>query len=141
MEEGHKTYLFVHAIWSTAEKKPLLKKPVRQVLFAFVRSWAEGQLIRNLVINGVEDHVHCLFQWHPTQSLSKTIRDLQEVSAKWINENRFLEEGFAWQDGCSAYSVSPSAVKQVSDYILNQEEHHKTKTLQNELDTFEKIRI
>ena len=141
MEEGNKTYLFVHAIWSTGEKKPWLKKPVRRVLFAYIRSWAEGQLIRSLVINGVEDHVHCLFQWHPTQGLSRTIRDLQSASAKWINENSLLDEAFAWQDGFSAYSVSPSAVKQVADYILNQEEHHKTKTMQSELDTFEKIKI
>ena len=141
MEEENKTYLFVHAIWSTAERRPWLKKPIRQVLFAYIRSWAEGQLIRNLVINGVEDHIHCLFQWHPTHGLSKTIRDIQEVSAKWINENRFIEEEFVWQAGFSAYSVSPSAVKQVGDYILNQEEHHKTKSLQSELDTFEKIKI
>jgi hypothetical protein len=40
--------------------------------------------------------------------------------------------GFYWQNGYGAFSVSPSNVPQVTAYIANQEEHHRTRTFQDE---------
>ena len=39
---------------------------------------------------------------------------------------------FHWQDGCGLFGVSPSHVDAVRKYIVNQEEHHKTETVQEE---------
>ena len=43
---------------------------------------------------------------------------------------------FAWQRGYGVFSVSESNVKTVKKYILNQEEHHKTITFQDEFRLF-----
>ena len=118
-----------------------LTKPVRNVLFSHIRTAAEEKMVKILIINGVEDHVHCLFQLHPMQTLSKVIKDIKSESARWINENKIVAGTFDWQDNYVAYSVSPSALKQVWEYIERQEEHHKTKTLENELEIFEKIQF
>jgi putative transposase len=135
-----KVYLFVHLIWSTARREPLLKKPVRHVLFAYVRSLAEQKMIRLAAINGVEDHIHLLIQLHPTQSLSQVIKQLKEGSSLWLNENKLLEHIFEWQEDYAAYSVSPSVVKQVGDYIARQEEYHKTKSFESELESFDRLK-
>lgn len=89
----------------------------------------------------MEDHVHCLIQMHPTQNLSQILKSIKGESSHWLNENKLLPEQFEWQDGYAAYSVSPSGVKQVMDYIYKQEEHHKTKTLESELEVFDKIQF
>ncbi|HTQ27171.1 MAG TPA: IS200/IS605 family transposase [Puia sp.] len=141
MQYGNKTYLFIHAIWRTQEGELFLTKPVRNVLFSHIRTAAEEKMVKILIINGVEDHVHCLFQLHPMQTLSKVIKDIKSESARWINENKIVAGTFDWQDNYVAYSVSPSALKQVWEYIERQEEHHKTKTLENELEIFEKIQF
>jgi putative transposase len=141
MQNGNKTYLFVHAIWSTGNREPLLKKPIRNVLFAHIKGVAEEKLIKILSINGVEDHVHCLLQLHPVQSLSQVMKNIRDESSHWLNENKVLGAGFEWQDGYAAYSVSPSGTKLVADYILKQEEYHKTKTLESELEVFEKMQM
>ncbi len=39
---------------------------------------------------------------------------------------------FAWQTGYGAFSVSVSAVEQVTRYILNQKEHHRDRTFDEE---------
>ena len=41
-------------------------------------------------------------------------------------------EGFGWQDGYGAFTVSASNVPSVVAYIQGQREHHRTKTFQEE---------
>ena len=67
------------------------------------------------------------------------IRQLKAESADWLNATQLLPAGFEWEEEYAAYSVSPSAVKQVTDYLDRQEEYHKTKSLEAELEVFEKV--
>jgi REP element-mobilizing transposase RayT len=119
----------------------MLKKPLRKVLFGFWQSWAEKNLIRIISLNGVDDHVHCLIQLHPTKSLAQAMNLMKQDSSQWINENKITEEFFEWDSRNFAYSVSPGSLKQVSEYIGNQEHHHADKTLAGELESLEKIRV
>ena len=53
-------------------------------------------------------------------------------SSKWINEQNFLENKFQWQDGYAAFSYARSQMNIVINYIINQEEHHRTKSFREE---------
>ena len=119
----------------------MLKKPLRNVLFGFWHSWAEKNLVKIISINGVEDHVHCLIQLHPTRSLAQTMNLMRQDSMQWINENRIMDEHFDWDPRNFAYSVSPGSLQQVVQYIGNQQHHHVDKTLAGELESLEKIRV
>lgn len=66
----NKIELYVHAIWSVKRREPLLSKTKRYALFAHMRQNAKDKKINVLSLNGVEDHVHCLFEMHPTQNVS-----------------------------------------------------------------------
>lgn len=50
-------------------------------------------------------------------------------------DSRELSElsSFGWQTGYGAFSVSVSGVEEVKIYILNQKEHHRTRTLLDRL--------
>ena len=53
-----------------------------------------------------------------------------------------MNNKFNWQEGYGAFSYSKSSVDLVVKYILNQEEHHKTKSFKTEyLDFLEKFNI
>jgi REP element-mobilizing transposase RayT len=119
----------------------MLKKPLRKVLFGFCHSWAEKNLLRIISINGVDDHLHCLIQLHPTKSLAQTMNLMKQDTSHWINENKIIAEFFEWDPRNFAYSVSPGSLKHVSEYISNQEHHHVDKTLAGELESLEKIRV
>ena len=133
-------YLFVHAVWSVKQREPLLAKPVRRVLFAHMQKDAAEKGIRVVAVNGVEDHIHCVVQLMPSQNLIQVIRSLKTDSSRWLNENKLLSGPFEWEEGYFAYSISPSGLKQVSDYVDKQEEYHKTKTLENEWEAFERLK-
>ena len=135
-------YLFIHVIWSVRRREALLSKPVRRVLFAHLQKEGEEKGMRIVAIGGVEDHVHCLLQLMPSQNLLQVVRNVRTSAALWINESKLLTlpGEFGWDEEYWAVSVSPSGVKQVIEYIGKQEEHHKTKTLDSELEIFDKFK-
>lgn len=136
-----KVYLFVHIIWTVNNRQPLLTRPIRTVLFTHIQQHAAANGIKMLSVNGVDDHLHCLVQLLPAQNLSQVIKSLKTEAAQWINDNQLIREQVEWQEGYAAYSVSPSGLNQVIDYIKKQEEHHKTKTLDSELAMFDTIQL
>ena len=132
--------LYVHVIWCVRGREALLSKPVRKVLFAHLQKEGEARGIKVLVAGGVEDHLHCLLHLLPSQNLSQVVRSVRTLAAEWLNETRLIPAEVAWEEDYFAYSVSPSGARQVVDFISKQEEYHKTKTLESELDIFDKFK-
>jgi REP element-mobilizing transposase RayT len=125
-------------MWTTFERSIVLKKPVRTVLFSYLQKNSEEKGIKIIAIQGVEDHVHVVIQLHPAQNLLQVVKSLKHDSESWLNETNLLEAPFRWQADYAAYTVSPSGLKQVIDFLANQETYHKTKTLESELAVFDK---
>ena len=53
-------------------------------------------------------------------------------SSKQINEQQLIQGKFQWQAGYGAFSFAKSQRDIVIKYIINQEEHHGTKTFSEE---------
>lgn len=67
---------------------------------------------------------------------------LKATSSKWINDNKLVKGRFQWQEGYSAFSYARSQRNGVINYIINQEEHHRTVTFKEEyLDMLQKFEI
>lgn len=65
-------------------------------------------------------------------AVSDLIRDIKNNSSNFINDNRWVVGKFSWQKGYAAFSYGQSQVKNVYDYIKNQEEHHRKRTFKEE---------
>jgi REP element-mobilizing transposase RayT len=131
------TYLSLHfhIVFSTKNRLPFIKSQWRERLHAYL-----GGTIRGLEgipeeIGGVEDHVHLLIGLKATHCLADVMRDLKKSASAWVHEEIGLTD-FAWQEGYSAFTVSPTAREQVRGYIKHQEEHHRRKTYREELIEF-----
>jgi REP element-mobilizing transposase RayT len=74
-------------------------------------------------INSVTDQVHILFRLSKNHALAKVVEEAKKASSKWMKEEGV--KGFTWQIGYAAFSVSSSKVEVVTNYIINQKEHHK----------------
>jgi len=132
--------LYAHVIWSVRGREALLSKAVRRVLFVHMPRESAEKGIRIVAIDGSDDHVHCLLQLMPSQNLSQVVKSIRSSSMAWLNETRLLNAELAWEEDYYAYSVSPSGVKQVIEFIGKQEEYHKTKGLDSELEIFERFK-
>jgi REP element-mobilizing transposase RayT len=84
------------------------------------------------VIGGVSDHVHIIATLPRTLSQAQFIESIKTSSSKWIKTIDPRYRGFSWQRGYSAFSVSPSELGSVLRYVQTQDEHHRTRTFQEE---------
>ena len=124
--------IFLHVVFSTKFRKPVLSEDCRAELFAYISGTIEEHKASLIVGGGVEDHIHLLLRTHPGYSISSTIKLLKGNSSRWINEEKKTSSRFSWQPGYGAFSVSKSGLKDVVAYIENQREHHKTISFQDE---------
>ena len=116
--------IWIHFIWATKNREPLLEKEIRKRLFVHMMEHSIEQNIFVDTINGIEEHVHCLVSLQPSMSVSEAVNKLKGESSHWINSEKLIEGQFSWQDGYGAFSVSNHLVGQFRKYIRNQEEHH-----------------
>ncbi|UFH54015.1 hypothetical protein [Spirosoma sp. KNUC1025] len=54
----------------------------------------------------------------------------------FIQEKRFSQFKFEWQDGYGAFSYSHSGLDNIIAYIANQKEHHRNRTFREEYVAF-----
>jgi len=126
--------LYYHIVFSIKDRNEgLSEEQVERTCQYF------GGMIRNMkaklfIINGVSDHFHLQVSLHPELSISEFLRIVKANSSKWFRDT--FNTMFAWQEGYSAFSVSYSGLSQVTGYIKNQQEHHRTRTFEEELKLF-----
>jgi REP element-mobilizing transposase RayT len=89
-----------------------------------------------VAINAVADHVHMLVHMPADVAPAEMMRVVKTNSSRWIHEQWPSHKSFAWQAGYGAFSVSESNVVRVKEYVARQEEHHRTKTFQEEFVEF-----
>lgn len=128
--------VWVHAVWGTKHREPVLTKEKRVVLFRHIKDNALTKEIYVDCINGHLEHVHCLFELNVEISLAKTLQLLKGEASHWANQQGLLEKKMDWANEYFAVSVSESVIDKVRAYINNQEEHHKKVTFQQEYDMF-----
>ena len=128
--------LWVHLVWSTKNRQPLIVPGLKYKLYDILREIAREKGYYLDFINGVEDHVHLLMGIKPRYAISDVVKDLKGISHTWVRNNHLSDEYFHWQDGYAAISVSPDRVQTVRGYIKKQERHHRKHTFEDEWEQF-----
>jgi putative transposase len=124
--------VFIHAVFSTKGRTPIIEATWRHELFAMVGSQTNRLGCQTIIVGGVADHVHLLFGLSRTVTIADTMMEIKKWSSKWVNQHHSLAEEFHWQAGYGSFSVSQSNVDKVQAYIQNQESHHRTQSFQDE---------
>ena len=130
--------VWIHFVWSTKNREPYLNADIRQEVFAHIRKNARAKNIHIDAMNGYVDHVHCLVSLGTDQTIEKIMQLIKGESSFWINKSDLCKTQFGWQDEYFAVSVSEANVPAVRKYIANQEEHHRTKSFDDEFEGFMK---
>lgn len=131
--------IWIHAIWATKERIPLIHQNIEQKVYLFISEQLREQGCPVRIINGMPDHIHCLFLLSPQKSIAEVIKQIKGSSSHYINQNNLIVDKFAWQTGYAAYSVSESIVQKVFEYIKNQKSHHHKKMFHQEYEEFLKL--
>ena len=131
------TQIYLHIVFSTKERRPFLQDPnIRGRMHAYLHGICEKQKSPSIVVGGVEDHVHIACRLGKTLDVAALIKALKHGSSVWIKSEFENQQSFHWQNGYGAFSVSPSHVPALKEYIQNQEEHHRRESF---LDEFRRL--
>jgi len=128
--------IWIHAVWATKHRSPFIQFNIEREIHDYMRAQLREMGCPVRIINGMPDHVHCLFLLNPQKSISEVVKQIKGSSSHFINQKDLTSEKFAWQTGYAAFSVSESGVENVFKYIQNQKRHHLKKTFEEEYNEF-----
>jgi len=128
------TQLYVHLVWATWNRMPLVTEAFRQAIYGCIQDQARKHRCEVLAIGGMEDHVHLLIRFPTMVRISEVVQHAKGASSHLMTH--VLDRGgfFKWQGYYGAFTVAKSQVSRVRDYILHQEEHHRGGTLSSALE-------
>jgi len=124
--------VIVHIVFSTKDREPFLDSAVRPRMHAYLATICRDLGAELVHVGGVADHVHIVTTLPRTLSQAEMIERIKKASSKWIKEIDARYRSFFWQRGYGAFSVSPSQLGAVLQYVEAQQEHHRTRTFEEE---------
>ncbi|MCP4362184.1 MAG: transposase [Chloroflexi bacterium] len=126
------TQLYVHMVWATWDRLPLITDVIEPRLYAAVATKCRQLKCEPLAIGGIEDHMHLLTRLHTTIAIATLAKEVKGASSHLVTHEIVPGKFFKWQGAYGAFTLRKSEVPQVKAYILNQKQHHAENSLYDE---------
>jgi len=124
--------IYIQIVFTVKGRQNLIDKNHKEELQKFISGIVQNRQQKLLAIYAMPDHIHILVGIKPNIAISDLVRDIKAGSSKFINDNRWINGKFNWQEGFGAFSYSRNQIDNVIKYIANQEEHHKKNSFKEE---------
>jgi len=124
--------IYLQTVFAVKYRRALLDKAWRPKIQGVIGNLINETGCKTIIVNGVEDHVHCFIGLRPAVAVSELMKTVKAKSSKYINDHSLTPERFEWQEGYGVFSYHQSLVDTVFKYIQNQEAHHKVQTFGEE---------
>jgi REP element-mobilizing transposase RayT len=125
-----------HLIFSTKNRVAAISPDLQPRLYEYIGGTLRAERCCLVAAGGMPDHVHLLISFGREMSVAEAVRLIKANSSKWVHETFTGMTEFAWQNGYGAFAISYSHLDLVKCYLTRQEEHHRTRTFQEEFREF-----
>ncbi|MCK4517746.1 IS200/IS605 family transposase [Candidatus Babeliales bacterium] len=126
--------LFFHIIWTTKRRVDAIDCEIKNKLYRHIGGTILQEGCDLFAIGGTANHVHVLIKSSGDRLISDIARVIKTNSSKFVNRLGKDYYDFKWQTGYGVFSIGPSMINKVCEYILNQEEIHKKRSLDEEFE-------
>ena len=130
------TKVYVHLTFSTKKRYPFIDNSIKNELWEYLGGICRGLECNPIQIGGYNDHIHICCLLSKKISQVELVLKVKKNSSKWIKTKGNRYATFYWQEGYGLFSVNPSELDIVVQYIKNQDEHHRKRSFQEELLAF-----
>ena len=120
--------IYLQMVFAVKYRNAVINKEWKPKLLGVIGNLINEANCKTIIVNGVEDHVHCFIGLKPVVSVSELMKTVKAKSSKYVNDHSLTKERFEWQEGYGVFSYHQSLVDTVYKYIQNQETHHKIQT-------------
>ncbi len=139
---GTYSRIYIQIVFAVKYRDNLIQENWEEELYQYITGIVQNKDQKLLAINGMPDHIHILIGLKPSCSISDLVREIKKSSTAFINEKKFTNTKFNWQEGYGAFSYSHSSLNNVVNYVLNQKSHHRKRSFKEEYTEFlEKFEI
>ena len=121
-----------HIVIVTADRIPCINIQHRKDLYGIIAAEVKKHNSFIHIINSDYDHIHLLINLNQQVALSSMMRDIKSKSSYWMRKSGLFPLFKGWAKEYAAFSISESHREAVINYIANQQEHHKDKSLDDE---------
>ena len=130
---GSNTYIRVyhHIVWATKNREPLIVPNFREKLHKYISGIMSKMGLHVLAVGGTENHIHIFFCVQKMHNVAEIVRCVKANSSQFVRCNN--NNNFAWQVGYGWFSCSGVSIDDLKRYILNQENHHKNQSVDDEI--------
>jgi putative transposase len=118
--------LYLHLVWATWDRLPLITPDVESRLFAALAAKARQLRCDPLAIGGVADHVHVLASLPATVTVASLVKELKGASSHLVTHEVTPGAEFRWQGGYGAFTLARRDVPLLRRYVTEQKRHHAT---------------
>jgi putative transposase len=129
---GTFSQIYILVVFAVKGRENLISKNWKDDLNKYIAGIIRNKEQKPIIIGGMPDHLHVFLGLRPSMAISDIVRDIKNNSSNFINERKYVNGKFSWQEGYSAFSYSHSQIENVYNYILNQESHHHSKSFKEE---------
>ena len=125
--------VILHVVFSTKNREATITGEIRADLHAYLAGTCRALESEAFRVGGTSNHIHLACTLPRTLTQSKLLEERKKSSSAWIKKHPCAPSYFSWQAGYGAFSVSQSQLPALVQYIDGQEQHHHTKTYEEEL--------
>ncbi|GHU70375.1 transposase [Bacteroidia bacterium] len=130
------TRLLYHTVFCTKYRKNTIPEAHEKELYAYIMGIINNKKSKLYRIGGTENHLHLLFDMHPTYALSDFMKEIKEYSSKWLKQNANFPDFESWAVSFAGFSYNLNDSQTIINYIKNQKEHHKQVSFEEEYRQF-----
>ena len=126
------TQAYFHLVFAVKNRKALIHKTWKDELEKYITKVVQSSGHKLIAIGAMRDHVHIFIGYKLTHSIPELVEKIKTSTNHLIKERKWTNYKFEWQKGYGAFTHSHSQIAVVSNYVMNQEEHHRKKTFKEE---------
>jgi putative transposase len=124
--------IYLQTVFAVKYRNAVIGKSWSSQLFGVIGNLINEAKCKTIIVNGVDDHIHCFLGLRPVVSVSELMKTVKAKSSKYVNDHSLTTDRFEWQEGYGVFSYSQKDINAVYKYIQRQEEHHKAQTFREE---------
>lgn len=123
--------MYQHLVWATKNRASLIAPEFREQLYKYIGDIMTKMGLHVIAIGGTADHIHIFFCAQKIYDISEIVRLVKANSSQFARCNN--NNNFAWQNGYGWFSCTGVTIEGLKNYILNQEDHHKKQSFEDEM--------
>lgn len=90
--------VYIQAVFAVKYRNAVIDKVWRPTLLGVLGTLINDTGCKTIIVNGIEDHVHCFLGLKPAISIADVMKNVKAKSSKYVNDHQLTKSRFEWQE-------------------------------------------